>query len=216
MDDINKSDVGLSPPWYILRDELYYTVGASDYVNVSELQEVKDGFEVILSVKCNKYKNCSICKSECCNEHDTIKINKSAQCLRNIIPYMYEFGNIKIFTRIYDSCNNKFIPYEEQVYKNVEEVANEFCCALSDNPYFKGVILVPEGFPSTLGSLVVIIDKQVIQFYDDNISDICQNYNQVAAVTFSNVLKTKFLNNFIATMSTYDHKCIKCSDLYCR
>ena len=213
MSNINKAGVGLSPPWYILRNKLYYTIGASELVSVSELQEVEDGFEVIISVKCS---DCNMCNLQCGCKPKSNKINKVAQCLRNVIPEVYELGNVKVFTRIYDSCNNNFIPYQEKIYKNAEEVATEFCCALSGNPYFKGVILANQGMPPTLGSLVVIIDKEVIQFYDDDIGDICQNYNEVAAVTFSNVLKREFLNNFIATVSTYDPKCIKCSDFYCK
>lgn len=217
LNKVDDKNLKLSPPQYILREELYYTIGKSPCINVSELKEVTHGYEIIISVRCDSYDFCDLrYNAKCTNEYKRNGLNKQAMALRNIIPLEYSIGSIKISTKVYDICNNIIIPYEHKKYKNINELASNFCCALADNPYFKGVILMSNDHPNDLGNLSLIIDKKVIQFYADNISDVCGNYNEVAAKTFSNILQKNFPDNFQVTFSTYDYSCIRYINLFCK
>lgn len=68
----------------------------------------------------------------------------------------------------------------------------------------------------TLGQLVIVIDKKIIQFFNDDIGDLYQNYNEVASYTFSEIAVKYFNTDYRVSFSTYDAECIDFEDLDCR
>lgn len=187
--------VKLSPPWFTFANEVKYTYGMSPYVKVKDLVQVGNGYELRIYV---------------CD--DTV-----AHALRQVLPLIKDFGGVIVNIIVYNSLNIpvpvKITPYTPQT------LARTLCNALHENPLFVGTILTegkltPQQI-GILGDVVVIIKKRVVQFYDDNISDICSNYNQVAATTFADVSNLSYPVNLNITFSTYDSKCIKSADLYC-
>lgn len=187
--------VKLSPPWFIFANEVKYTYGVSPYVNVQDLVQVGDNYELRIDV---------------CNNH-------IAEALRQVLPQSMDFGGVIVTVIVY----NKFgqvVPVPNIVY-TPETLAKTLCTALYGNPLFVGTVLTegkePPDEVDVLGQVVVIIKKCVVQFYSDDISDICSNYNGVAATVFANVTSLAYPPDLKISFSTYDAKCIKPSDLYC-
>lgn len=185
--------VSLSPPEYIFRNEIAYTIGQSNCVTVGDLIQNTDG-SFNLSIKS-------------CN-------SAIAKALRAILPVSKDFGGI-IVNVIVSDCTG-VIPYDATIVYTPESLATTFCTALKGNPLFKGVV-IPNStdVPPTVSSVVVIIDKAVVQFYADNISDLCSNYNEVAAKTFTNVSTLTFNTNLTASYSTFDPNCLLQKNIYC-
>lgn len=187
--------VKLSPPWFTFANEVKYTYGKSPYIRVKDLVQVGNNYELKIYV---------------CD--DTV-----ADALRQVLPLSKDFGGVIVNIIVYNSSKVP-VPVKNIVY-TPKTLARTLCKALYENPLFVGTILTegkltPEQI-GILGQVVVIIKKRIVQFYDDNISDICSNYNQIAATTFTNVSNLSYPVNLNITFSTYDSKCIKSTDLYC-
>lgn len=188
----------LSPPWYTLRNQLAYTIGKDPYVSISELIPIDNG-DYRLDI--NVYYN----------------INK-AKSLRAIIPEEYTFGNITVKTHIYD-LQNKEVPVERILEYTVKEIASIFYSALHFNKLFRGVILTKDFITSEdqnlLGQVTVIIAKDIIQFYNDDLTDLCGNYNEVASKVFEELLITEYPSNIKVSFSTKDNSCKIQNNLFC-
>lgn len=187
--------VKLSPPWFTFANEVKYTYGASPYVDVQDLVQVGNGYELRINV---------------CN-------NKVAEALRQVLPLSKDFGGVIVNVVVYNKCG-QVVPVPNIVY-TPETLAKTICEALNGNPLFIGTILTdgklaPEQI-GALGQVVVIIKKCIIQFFNDDISDICGNYNAIAATTFTEVSNLAYPPGINITFSTLDSKCIKPSELYC-
>ncbi|MGL5717250.1 MAG: hypothetical protein ACRCX2_29835 [Paraclostridium sp.] len=191
-------EVKLSPPWYIFRNEVAYTIGRTPGVVVDQLKE--DGANYKLTVY--------------------VMNSAQAQAIRQIMKEEYSFGNVKVMIVVQDRQTGQIVPYNTVSYLDANAVANVFCTALKGNCLFMGIILTEGKLPpiqqTEVGNLVLVFGKCVVQFYNDDISDLCSNYNQVASYTFSQVIQNKFNPNFKVGTTTYDEKCIKYTDLYCR
>lgn len=186
----------LSPPWYTFANEVKYTYGASPYITVSDLVQVGEAYELKINV-CNDY---------------------IAAALREVLPLTKDFGGVIVNIIVYNKLGQVVTP--QNIVFTPETLAKTLCTALYGNPLFVGTILTegkvnPEQIES-LGQVVVIIKKAVIQFYNDNISDVCSNYNEVAAVTFMDVSNLQYSGDLMISFSTYDSKCIDWKDFYCR
>lgn len=183
----------LSPPWFTIRNQLFYTIGQSPFVKVSELIEDGEGL-----YKLNIY----------------VKSEYIARCIRAIVPVIYELGNVTLTTVVIVECSEEIIEPINREYENVEEVASLFCCALRDNPLFAGVVINQN--TASEGNIIVVIRKSVIQFFNDDISDYCNNYNEVAADVFAQVLVREFALNVNVSFTTCSPNCIPLEDFYCK
>ncbi len=195
------SGMRLSPSWYTIRNQVAYTVGVTPDVYVEELVEKPYGYELPIILK------------DC----------KRAKAIRTILPERYELGNITIEVKVYVSiacCDKLIVPFEPVEYESVMELAKVWCEALNGNPLFLGLFLTEGKLPpmaiSTVGEIVVVIDKSVVQFYNDDLSDLCRNYNEVASKVFAQICENIFIPDYKVTFTTYDKNCINLSDLVCR
>lgn len=188
--------IKLSPPWFTFANEIKYTYGMSPYVHVEDLVQVGNNYELPITV---------------CN-------NKIATALRQILPLNRDFGGVIVNVIIYTS--SKMIVPIENIEYTPETLADTICTALYRNSLFVGTILTEGKFNpeqiDILGQVVVIIKKYIIQFYNDDISDICNNYNQIAAIVFSDISNLSYAVDLDISFSTEDSNCIKSSYLYCR
>lgn len=155
----------LSSPVFTYFNELKYSVGNDPGVTVNNLIELPldAGFLILIIVK-NR---------------------KKAQALATILNLLKQFGNINIFVVvIYEG--EAIEPIEEQL--SPEEIQQLYKTALNTNRYFKTAEVAP--FSPDTDSVFPVFSKSVIQFFNDDISDLFQNFNEVAAHVFRDVLKT--------------------------
>ncbi|MGL6174950.1 MAG: hypothetical protein ACRC1P_10135 [Cellulosilyticaceae bacterium] len=188
----------LSPPWYTLYNEILYTVGLTPNVCVGELAPLPNGSYTL-----------PIRVSSCLVQ---------AEALRLIIPETFTFGGVTVTTQIF--LNTQFIPVPALAITSVEQVATLFCNALYMNPLFIGTVLLSGKLPpeqqGLLGDVSIIICPQVIQFYNDNLADLCSNFNGVATNVFASVLQSTFGTTPIkVSFSTFDPNCTLQQQRFC-
>lgn len=193
--DFSKMDVGLSAPWYTFANQIKYTYGLSPFITVNNLAPVGDNYDLIINV---------------C--YDDV-----ALALRQILPSFVSFGGVIVYINIFNS-ENQIVPIENAVY-TPETLAKLLCTALIGNPLFEGTILtngiLPPIVSGTVGDVVVVIAKDIVQFYNDDISDLCSNYNAVAADVFEQITTLSYLENLKISFSTCDPNCEMQKNIYC-
>lgn len=189
------SPIMLSPPWFTFANQIKYTYGLSPFVHVSNLVECEGNY--ILNIKVIK--------------------NAIAPALRAVLPVSKNFNNVQVFINVYDYYGNLVEP-SNHIF-TAETLAKTFCLALYKNPLFVGTVLTagkfPPNFPNTIGDVVIVIKNHVVLFYNDDISDLCSNYSEVAAKVFYDVSNTAFMPNLTISFTTYDPKCQLQKDLFC-
>lgn len=187
--------VNLPAPWYFLRFEMLYTLGEDKRVTVGEVEQV--GKEVNIKI--------------------TVTDLQVAKALREILPLERDFGPVKVFIIILDSSGN--IVNRSGTIFTPKTLADVFCTALSKNPLFKGVVVPGIVFSPEVAKnyadVVVFTDKQVVQFYGDILSEICGDFNAVAADVFRDITESVFSNNIKIQFSTYNENCRIKDKFYC-
>lgn len=186
------SEVKLTPPWYTFRNQIRYTYGMSPFVTVNELVQV-DNYYVLSINSCSE---------------------SVAYALRQVLPLERIFGNITVLVKVFGP-NGSEIFISNQSY-TPQSLAKLFCTALSYNPLFVGAI--PFEYNPALPfvkAAYMVITPTVIQFFNDDISDLCSNYNEVASKVFQEVTTLNYNPKLSIAFSTYDKKCVKQENLYC-
>lgn len=155
----------LSPPEFTYFNELKYSVGNDPGVSVNTLIELPldTGFLILVHVK-NR---------------------KKAQALATILNLLKQIGPIHIFVVVIYG-GHVIEPIEEPL--TPKEIQQLYITALETNRYFKFAEIAQ--FSPDTDSVYPVFSKSVIQFFNDDISDLCQNFNEVAAHVFRDVLKT--------------------------
>lgn len=185
--------VGLTPIWYTLRNQLAYTLGKTPGVVVQELQEGVNSGEYILRI------DVSTCKTQ-------------AEAIRLVIPQEYTFGSIKVITEV--NLNGTLVTIPNLAITTIEQLMDILKNALWCNPLVNGLINVAGQIPpveqGTVGSIVVVISPTVIQFFNDDLSNLCNNYIEVASKVFQEVFNLSYgTTPIIISFTTYDCKCMK-------
>ncbi len=94
------------------------------------------------------------------------------------------------------------------------------CEAFRNNKLFKGVVLVPKKEESLFaGKVVILFAKEVLQFYNDDVTDIFGNFNELAAHVFADIIKFMYKDkqdkDIFVLCNTYDKNAIDEDDLFC-
>ena len=169
-----KNTARLSPPWYTFFNFLKHSVGADRCVEVLEMRELSDGkFLVEVDVK---------------DRH-------RAAAMANILLPHKNFGNIDVSVEV-SHCGRIVRPGEPP--RSARDLVRLFEEAFCTNRYFERAesARVPGGtwvFP--------VFAKAVIQFFNDDISDLYSNFNGVAADVFAEVLMLS-VNGVLVNPST--------------
>ncbi|MGL4875765.1 MAG: hypothetical protein ACRC30_14060 [Clostridium sp.] len=177
-------EIKLSPPWYTYANQIKYTYGCSPHICVGTPKEINGKYEIDINV-----------------DDDSIAKN-----LRQILPTEKVFGGVVVTIKIFNAEKQEVFQ-TKNAYKNVEELADVLCNALQCNPFFGGIVLLKDKVIPTDADVVVIIDNCVVQFYNDDISNICRNYTEVAAKVFEEITILKYPIAFTLSFVTYDSEC---------
>ncbi|PGC86827.1 hypothetical protein [Bacillus toyonensis] len=157
-------EIQLAPPWITYFNEIKNSIGASQNITVGPLIPV--GGNYIILVKS--------------------KDDEKAVALATLLKPLVEFGNITV--EVIVSNNENQIVESLPCSLDAFEIAHLFQVALEGNPYFQQVVVQPQ-LPGGRNVVFPVFTAQVIQFFNDDISNLCQTFTEVAAMVFQNVMK---------------------------
>jgi len=167
--------VKLSPPWYTFFNFLKHSIGKDRCVEVLEMKEISDS-NFIIQVE--------------------VRSLKKALALADILLRCKSFGNIIVRVEVLH-CGQAVKPTGQ--FDDICRVIEVFKDALGTNHYFECI-----EFRTIFDSEVIfpVFKKEVIQFFNDDLSDLYSNFNGVAAHVFSEVLKEQIGNVSILPSTT--------------
>lgn len=159
--------IQLSPPQYLLFEKIKNSIGTDPSLCIKPIYE-KKGIYYIDIITDFEY---------------------TAMGLATILIPEYDYGNIKVKVRVFWKCECTQICPTECLKGNSLKIAKKLIeTALKCNPYYLASIDKPEDSPITVGDIIIIFRKKVIQFFSDDISDFFQYSNFVAQDIFSSIL----------------------------
>ncbi|WP_433751087.1 hypothetical protein [Falsibacillus pallidus] len=156
--------VQLSPPWVTYQNELKYSVGQDPNVIVGPL--IPAGGNYIIPV--------------------TVLGDEKAIALATLLKSHVEFGNVSI--------NIVVINGDQEIVEPVPCPLGAFAIAglveqaLSGNPYYEDVVVKRQNMGGN-NAVYPVFKPEVIQFYNDDISNLCNNFTAVASKVFEDVMK---------------------------
>jgi hypothetical protein len=160
-----KIDVQLSPPWITYFNELKNTIGEDPEVTVGPLIPIDSQYIALVNTT----------------------NNEKATALATLINQSIEFGNVTLTVIV---VNN-----EQEIITGVPcplrpfAVADLVQVALEGNPYFEEVVVKPP-FPGEQNAVYPVFKVEVIQFFNDDISNLCNTFTGVASKVFNDVMKS--------------------------
>jgi hypothetical protein len=154
---------GTTPPWFHLDLLLKNSVGKDPCVQVGDYLAATSSIEI-----------------QTCDEH-------VAAALAVILKLNYSFGRTNVTVIVHDPSGNEVPAPTDFGSDPIAFVEESLNTALRTNIYFAGVS-TSKGFTP----LFAEFKKQVIQFQDDNLSDLYGNSNYTAEDVFSQVLNSTY------------------------
>ncbi|KGX91741.1 hypothetical protein, partial [Pontibacillus marinus] len=157
----------LSPPQVTYFNQLKYSIGNDPFLTVIDLYELPKNAGYLIPI--------------------WIRNEEKARALATILETQREIGNIPIYVVVlFDG--NIAEPYDVSKF-NARDISKLVEDALETNRYFlfsKVAFVVP-------GTVAVypVFTKSVTQFYNEDLSDLYRNYNEVAAEVFKEVFQEK-------------------------
>jgi len=169
-----EGSVKLSPPWYTFFNYLKHSIGKDQCVDVLDMEEISEG-DFLIPVE--------------------VRDRGKAIALATILVPCKNFGNINVRIKVL-YCGRAVKPYCHP--HDVSVLIKIFEEALETNYYFE---YVESGV--LFGSTIVfpVFKREVIQFFNDDLSDLYSNFNGVAAMVFAEVLESR-LNDVSIRPST--------------
>ena len=161
----------LSPPQYTYNNFLKHSIGNDPCVTVSDIKEITEA-DLLVEIDAR-------CRDK-------------AVALATILELEKEFSNYKMEIHVLFR-GQKVNPIEESL--DAKELLKIIDCALKTNHYYETTRALP--VPSTI-QIFPIFKKEVVQFFNDDISDFYANFNGVAADVFREVLKFKIDETIIS------------------
>lgn len=154
----------LSPPWYTLWNEIKSSIGNDPEIIVSPLDTSTEPY--LIKVVTN-------------NE-------EKGKALTTILTPSFQLGNIQVTVDVENSSGEK---YKDVAVQSPSDIATVIKTAFKDNDWFVDVIVKSVApYPGAPTVVYPVFQKGVIQFFNDELADVYNNYNNVAAAVFSNVL----------------------------
>lgn len=153
----------MPPPWYALWSKINGTVGNDPGVTVNPLDTSQNPYIVPI----------------------TVADNDQAVALASIMILNYNLGEVQVNVQIKNGAGVVVTPVTPT---SPDQLAGLVQTALAHNGWFVTIVK----HPITMGGPDVIFPvfaKQVLQYPGDDWSDAYQNYNNVVAFTFRNVLQ---------------------------
>lgn len=151
---------GLSPPWYTLWNKIKYSIGNDTAVTVNQLDTKSSPYIVPITVA----------------DHD------KAVAIASVMILRHQMGNITVDVQVKDGAGKIVSP---ETPESAEKLAELLKKALGDNAWFVEVVVMPS---FQRGVVFPVFKKAVIQFFNDDLSDLYRNYNNVVGFVFREVL----------------------------
>lgn len=111
--------------------------------------------------------------------------------------------------KIYAPCEIRVYPHIRKI--NAEDLTKLLSEAFVGNPLYRGFVittgLIPPVVIETVGQVVGIIKKDIVQFFQDDITDLCGNYNEVAAKVFNSIIRREY-NPATLSFTTEDREAL--------
>ena len=167
----------LSPPWHTFFNFVKHTIGKDKQVKVLEMKEVSET-DFIIQIE--------------------VKDKDKALALATILEPHKEFGNINVYVEVL--CFGKAVKPSEKK-QNVCTLVKFYEKAFETNKYFVHAEVV-----DFFGSMILfpVFKKEIIQFFNDNLADLYQNFNGVVADVFKEMLKLQIDEVSIRPSTTVD------------
>ncbi len=163
----------LSPPEYTLQKRLLKSIGAGPCVHVGNIYQNQGSDDYFIDVK-----GCSAA---------------IAGSLSIVLKRDHRIGNLHIIIRVLGPDGNEALPVEEAADKGpVVNIRKHFTNVLGANPYFSTIHRM-EDTPMA-PDLFIEMKKDVIQYWNDDLSDYYSNANEVAATVFRDFCKSAFVD----------------------
>ena len=176
----------LSPPPYTFANKVKHTLGRDPDVTVHDMVTVGGGKYLI---------------------NIDVKNLDKLQALDAIIPAVHKLGNEEVRIRFHDICGNRHMPDKEinpiVLPETAADVAHTVQTAFQGNPLFYAT---KSGSSFGRSTVYVIFQQAIVQFWNDDLSDYCGNYNAVAASVFRDLVVGK-VGKILLEVSTRDDSC---------
>lgn len=153
----------LSPPWITYFNELRNSIGADPTVTVGPLIPTDGNFIILVQ---------------------TADVEK-AIALATLLKPTVQFGNVSVTIVVSVSGDGIVNPIPCPL--DAFEIAHLFQVALENNLYFERVVVQPR-LPGGENVIFPVFAAKVIQFFNDDISNLCQTFTEVAAKVFRDVM----------------------------
>lgn len=166
----------LSPPQFTYFNEVKSSIGNDPSVEVLNLIEFPEGTGYLIPI--------------------IVDNRKKARALATILNLQKELGNIVV---------NLIVIYDRSIVRpygrtfTAEGLVDLYKDALATNRYFK--FAEEKVFAPGTNSVYPVFTKSVIQFFNDDISDHYNNFNEVAAFVFRDILNEE-INGILINPST--------------
>ncbi|PEI86307.1 hypothetical protein [Bacillus toyonensis] len=154
----------LSPPWITYFNELRNSIGADPTVTVGPLIPVGGNYIILVHALSNE----------------------KARALATLLKSSIQFGNVSVTVIVTNNENEIVNPFPCPL--DAFEIAHLFQVALENNPYFEQVVVQPQ-FPGGVNVVFPVFKVEVIQFFNEDISNLCQTFTGVAANVFRDVMQ---------------------------
>ena len=154
--------VQLSPPWYILRNKIFYLLDPDEELMVSELIEDKKGSYIIKITSEN---------------------GEKLEALKKVLKESFEFGNVTV-------------KVEFEHVRDDEITIEDYETAFAGNANFVEAVETGKGLFQ--GLRYIVFAKEILQFFDDDLSDLYANFNGIVADVAKEVCK-KYENVYFST-----------------
>lgn len=153
----------LSPPWITYFNEVKNSIGADPTVTVGPLIPTDGNFIILVQTR---------------------SVEK-AIALATLLKPTVQFGNVNVTIVVSIRGNDIVNPIPCPL--DAFEIAHLFQVALESNFYFEQVVVQPQ-FPGGANVVFPVFRAKVIQFFNDDISNLCQTFTEVAAKVFRDVM----------------------------
>jgi len=162
----------ISPPQYTLQRQIKNTIGLNRCISVGEVYQEPGVEEYHIDI--------TVCSA------------KVAGSLGVVIPLEYNFGGIPVAIHIISPDGTELAPcVDEAELGAVTDIRKHFLNVLEDNPLFVKIHRLPSEIPMA-PDLMIEVAAEVVQYWNDNLSDYYGNNNEVAAYVFASICKETF------------------------
>jgi hypothetical protein len=172
---LSTAAVGLSPPWFTYRNEIAATVGRDPGVYVSPLVQIGNAYYVGVAT------------------NDALR----GVSLATVLQRQADFGGVKVNVRV---TNYAGIDYNAFIPTDANQVAALENFAFAGNPLYRGAVVKQVFFGQP--TVFPVFTKSVVQFYDNNLADLYQNFNGVAANVVADIINGELADGVLIAPST--------------